>query len=148
MVITCLHQLQAMALWNPCIANIHTWSIGLRSVNFMKIIIQIGVPICIKTIDYRVPEYRNWPRYGGYGYGVVGTAIRHSTSCACRRAVPAGTTSAVPHCSTTHDSADRISGQFLFYHDYKKQEKLAFSTSWTAVRPHRRLRHDAWRQDS
>ena len=60
--------------------------------------------------------------------GVVGTAIRHSTSYACRRATaccagrraaaPAGTTNAVPDCSTNHDSADRISGQFLFYHDH------------------------------
>ena len=52
--------------------------------------------------------------------GVVGTAIRHSTSSAGRRAAaPAGTTSAVPDCSTNHDSADRISGQFLFfYHDH------------------------------
>ena len=33
-------------------------------------------------------------------------------------AAPAGTTSAVPDGSTTHDSADRISGQFLFYHDH------------------------------
>ena len=50
--------------------------------------------------------------------GVVGTAIRHSTSYDGRRAAaPAGTTSAVPDCSTNHDSADRISGQFLFYHD-------------------------------
>ena len=64
--------------------------------------------------------------------GVIGTAIRHSTSCAGRLA--AGTTSAVlaldiaseamsrasavPDCSTKHDSADRISGQFLFYHDH------------------------------
>ena len=51
--------------------------------------------------------------------GVGGTAIRHSTSCAGRRAAaPAGTTSAVPDGSTTHSSADRISGQFLFYHDH------------------------------
>ena len=51
--------------------------------------------------------------------GVVGTAIRNSTSCAGRRAAaPAGTTSAVPDCSTNHDSANRISGQFLFYHDH------------------------------
>ena len=51
--------------------------------------------------------------------GVGGTAIRHNTSCAGRRAAaPAGTMSAVPDGSTTHDSADRISGQFLFYHDH------------------------------
>ena len=51
--------------------------------------------------------------------GVVCTAIRHSMSCAGRcAAAPAGTTSAGPDCSTNHDSADRISGQFLFYHDH------------------------------
>ena len=51
--------------------------------------------------------------------GVIGTAIRHSTSCAGRCAAAlAGTTSAVPDCNTKHDSADRISGQFLFYHDH------------------------------
>ena len=51
--------------------------------------------------------------------GVVGTAIRHSKCCAGRRvAAPAGTMSAVPDCSTNHNSADLISGQFLFYHDH------------------------------
>ena len=51
--------------------------------------------------------------------GVVGTAIRHSMSCAGRCvAMPAGTTSAVPDCSTNQDSTDRISGQFLFYQDH------------------------------
>ena len=55
--------------------------------------------------------------------GVVGTAIRNSTSCAGHRAAaPAGTPSAVPDCSTNHDSADRISGQFLFYHDHNLQK--------------------------
>ena len=37
---------------------------------------------------------------------------------AVARPLAAGTTSAVPDCSTNHDSADRISGQFLFYHDH------------------------------
>ena len=42
---------------------------------------------------------------------MVGTAIRHSTRCAGRRGhVTAGTTRAVPDCSTNHDSADRIVG--------------------------------------
>ena len=54
--------------------------------------------------------------------GVVYTAIRHSTSCAGRRAATCGraacTMSAVLYCSTNHDSADRISGQFLYYHDH------------------------------
>ena len=54
---------------------------------------------------------------------VVGTAIRNSTSCAGRRAATqAGTTSAVPDCSTNHDSADRISRQFLFYCDHNLQK--------------------------
>ena len=42
---------------------------------------------------------------------------------------PAGTTSAVPDCSTNHDSADHITGQFLFYHDHnftKSKENLQF----------------------
>ena len=34
------------------------------------------------------------------------------------RPLEAGTTSAVPDCSTNHDRVDRISGQFLFYHDH------------------------------
>ena len=33
-------------------------------------------------------------------------------------AKPADTTSAVPDNSTNHDSADRICGQYLFYHDH------------------------------
>ena len=53
--------------------------------------------------------------------GVVGTAIRNSTQVPPVVA-PAGTTSAVPDCSTNHDSADRISGQFLFYHDHNLQK--------------------------
>ena len=60
--------------------------------------------------------------------GVLGTAIRHSTSCAGRRAAaPAGTTSAVPDCSTKHSSADRISGQFLFYHDLNTTFNVNFN---------------------
>ena len=71
--------------------------------------------------------------------GVVGTAIRHSTSCAGRGAVA---------CSTNHSSADRISGQLLCYHDYTFiKRKETFSTSCTAVRHHRRLWNDAWRRD-
>ena len=62
--------------------------------------------------------------------GVVGIAILNSTRCAGRCAAvarplaapPAGTTSAVPDCSTNHDSVNRISGQFLFYHDHNLQK--------------------------
>ena len=40
---------------------------------------------------------------------MVGTAIRNSTRCAGRRGrTTAGTTRAVPDCSTNHDSADHI----------------------------------------
>ena len=42
---------------------------------------------------------------------------------------PAGTTCTVPDSSTNHDSTDRISGQFLFYHDHhfiKSKENLRF----------------------
>ena len=71
--------------------------------------------------------------------GVVGTAIRNSTSCAGRRAAaPAGTTSAVPDCSTNHDSADLISGQFLFYHDHnlqKVRETCAFDVLYRCSSP-------------
>ena len=54
---------------------------------------------------------------------VVGPAIRHSTRGASRCvAAPAGM-SAVPDSSTNHDSADNISGQFLFYHDHQVKKK-------------------------
>ena len=55
---------------------------------------------------------------------VVGTAIRHSTCGASRCvAAPAGT-SAVPDNSTNHNSADNISGQFLFYRDHQVKKKV------------------------
>ena len=67
--------------------------------------------------------------------GVVGTAIRNSTSCAGRRAAaPAGTTSAVPDCSTNQDSADRISGQFLFYHDLNATFNVNFTCTMTTFK--------------
>ena len=85
--------------------------------------------------------------------GVVGTAIRHSTSCAGRRVAACG-------CVGRHNEwcaglqyqplqrrpykwSISILPRSRFY---KKQRKLAFSTSCTAVRPHRRLRNDAWRR--
>ena len=96
---------------------------------------------CYKSNNMQ--DYRNWPRYGLCWSGWYCNPEQHEL---CR---PAGTTSAVPDCSTNHDSADHISGQFLFYHDHNLQKvgKLAFSTSCTAVRPHRRLRNDAWWRD-
>ena len=73
--------------------------------------------------------------------GVVGTAIRHSTRCAGRRAAACGR--AGRHNEYKWSISILPRSQF-----YKKQGKLAFSTSCTAVRPHRRLRNDAWRRDS
>ena len=66
--------------------------------------------------------------------GVVGTAIQHSTSCAgCGAAAPASTTSAVLDCSTIHDSADHISGQFLFYHDHNFTKSKGNLRFWRLV---------------
>ena len=71
-------------------------------------------------------NYRNWPRYGLRWSGWYCHKAQHELCRPCRpaqlvlclMAVPAGTTRAVPYGSTTHSSADRISGQFLFYHDH------------------------------
>ena len=60
---------------------------------------------------------------GGWKYRITPAVARPLA------ASPAGTTSAVPDCSTNHSSADRISGQFLFYHDHnftKSKENLRF----------------------
>ena len=48
--------------------------------------------------------------------------IDHDTVCVGVAAAPAGTRSAVPDCSTDHDSADRKSGQSLIYHDHNLQK--------------------------
>ena len=84
--------------------------------------------------------------------GVGGTAIRHSTSCAGRRAAACGRHNECcawwqyhPRQRRPYKWSISILPRSQFY---KKQGKLAFSTSCTAVRPHRRLRNDAWRRDS
>ena len=84
--------------------------------------------------------------------GVGGTAIRHSTSCAGRRAAACGRHN---ECCAWWQYHPRQRGPYKWSISilprsqfYKKQGKLAFSTSCTAVRPHRRLRNDAWRRDS
>ena len=53
--------------------------------------------------------YRNWPRYGLCWSGWYCNPAQHEL---CQPM------SAVPDCTTNHDSTDRISGQFLFYHDH------------------------------
>ena len=66
-------------------------------------------------------DYRNWPRYGLRWSGWYCNPEQHELCRPLRgrlRPAQAGTTSAVPDCSTNHDIADRISGQFLFYHDH------------------------------
>ena len=87
--------------------------------------------------------------------GVGGTAIRHSTSCAGRRAAACGRAGRHNECCAWwqyHPRQRRPYKWSIFIlprsQFYKKQGKLAFSTSCTAVRPHRRLRNDAWRRDS
>ena len=65
--------------------------------------------------------YRNWPRYGLRWSGLCWHS-RHSTSGAGRRAAACGRTGRLHECcagsgSTNHDSADHMSGQFLFYHE-------------------------------
>ena len=87
--------------------------------------------------------------------GVGGTAIRHSTSCAGRRAAACGRAGRHNECCAWWQYHPRQRGPYKWSISilprsqfYKKQGKLAFSTSCTAVRPHRRLRNDAWRRDS
>ena len=87
--------------------------------------------------------------------GVVGTAIRNSTSCAGRRAAACGLAGRHNECCSGLQYQPRQRRPYKWSISilprsqfYKKQGKLAFSTSCTAVRPHRRLRNDAWRPDS
>ena len=87
--------------------------------------------------------------------GVGGTAIRHSTSCAGRRAAACGRAGRHNECCAWWQYHPRQRRPYKWSISilprsqfYKKQGKLAFSTSCTAVRPHRRLRNDAWRRDS
>ena len=87
--------------------------------------------------------------------GVGGTAIRHSTSCAGCRAAACGRAGRHNECCAWWQYHPRQRGPYKWSISilprsqfYKKQGKLAFSTSCTAVRPHRRLRNDAWRRDS
>ena len=84
--------------------------------------------------------------------GVVGTAIRHSTSCAGRRAAACGRHN---ECCARLQYQPRQGRPYMWSISiiplsqfYKKQGKLAFSTSCTTVRPHRRFRDDALRRDS
>ena len=87
--------------------------------------------------------------------GVGGTAIRHSTSCAGRCAAACGRAGRHNECCAWWQYHPRQRRPYKWSISilprsqfYKKQGKLAFSTSCTAVRPHRRLRNDAWRRDS
>ena len=87
--------------------------------------------------------------------GVGGTAIRHSTSCAGRRAAACGRDGRHNECCAWWQYHPRQRRPYKWSISilprsqfYKKQGKLVFSTSCTAVRPHWRLRNDAWRRDS
>ena len=85
--------------------------------------------------------------------GVVGTAIRHSTNCADRRAAACGRAIRHNECCTGLQYQARQYKPYKWSISilprsqfYKKQ--VTFSTSCTAVRPHRGLRIDAWRRES
>ena len=87
--------------------------------------------------------------------GLVGTAIRHSTSCAGRRADACGRVGRHNECCVGLQYQPRQRRPYKWSISilprsqlYKKQGNLAFSTSCTAVRLHRRLRNDAWRRNS
>ena len=86
--------------------------------------------------------------------GVVGTAIRHSTSCAGRRTATCGRAGRHECCAgLQYQPRQRRPYKWSISilprsQVYKKQGKLAFSTSCTSVCPHRCLRNDAWRRDS
>ena len=83
---------------------------------------------------------RNWPRYGLRWSGLCWHS-RHSTSGAGRR----------PHeccagsSSTNHSSADRMSGQLLFYHE----NEAIFTQWWIPRRPWRwaaMLKRPGWQR--
>ena len=81
--------------------------------------------------------------------GVVGTAIRNSTSCAGRRRAGRHECCAGLQYQPRQRRLCKWSISILPRSQfYKKQGQLAFSMSCTAVRPHRRLRNNAWRRDS
>ena len=118
-------------------------SLGRRGYNFEYVIFKYifhwltFVAFPVKLSSCKCPEpslirrqrssngYRNWPRYGLRWSGWYCNPEQHELCRPSRgrlRPLAAGTTSAVPDCSTNHDSADRISGQFLFYHDHNLQK--------------------------
>ena len=106
---------------------------------------------CVRTPkQLKMHGYRNWPRYGLGWSGWYchqaqhelcrpsrGRAGRHNECCAWWQYHPRQ--------RRPYKWSISILPRSQFY---KKQGKLAFSTSCTAVRPHRRLRNDAWRRDS
>ena len=70
-----------------------------------------------------VVGYRNWPRYGLRWSGLC-CHCRHSTRGAGRRGRKRPRDGRPHSCcagsgSTNHSSADRLSGQFLFYHEHE-----------------------------
>ena len=94
--------------------------------------------------------YRNWPRYGlrwsgGYCNPAQHELCRPSRGRAGRHNECCAGLQYPPRQRRPYKWSISILPRSQFY---KKQGKLAFSTSCTAVRPHRRLRDDAWRRDS
>ena len=101
-----------------CVAHndLWSWPISLRSFSrdFGLKLLKYDISCCVcctQLVQFLVDSYRNWPQYGLRWSGLC-CHSRHSTpSGAGRRAAACGSG------STNHDSADRMSGQFLFYHE-------------------------------
>ena len=98
-----------------------------------------------KTIGYLfyttssfVHPYRNWPRYGLRWSGWYCNREQHELCRSSRGRLRPAQRVAAPDCSTSHDSADRISGQFLFYHDHnlqKVRETCVFDVLYRCLSP-------------
>ena len=82
---------------------------------------RLGVAWYYTSLGLDHGGYRNWPRYGLPWSGLCWHS-QHSTSGAGPCAAACGRAGRLHECcagsgSTNHDSADRMSGQFLFYHE-------------------------------
>ena len=96
-----------------------------------------------------VVEYRNWPRYGLRWSGWYCNPAQHELfrpwrGRAGRHNECFAGLQYQPRQRRPYKWSISILPRSQFY---KKQGKLAFSTSSTAVRPHRCLRNDAWRRE-
>ena len=91
--------------------------------------------------------YRNWPRYGLRWSGWYCSPAQHEL-CRPSRAGQHNECCAGLQYQPRQRRPYKWSISILPRSQFnKKHGKLAFSTFCTAIRPHRRLRNDAWRRD-